>query len=63
MLENDQIKEEHRSNILGQIWAKGERIGISEAIEYIDQKEQELLLPSDIAEQFRQLVNKFTTRR
>ena len=45
LLENDSISEEHRSNILGQIWAKGERSGVDEAIEFIDQKESELIIP------------------
>ena len=44
LLDNDAISEEHRSNVLGQIWAKGERIGVSEAIEFITQKEEELIL-------------------
>ena len=50
LLENDSINEEHRSNILGQIWAKGERSGIDDAIEFINQKEAELIIPEDVAE-------------
>jgi len=63
LLEHEDIKEEHRSNILGQIWAKGERLGIEDALSFIDEKEAELILPSDIAKKFRDLVKKFTTRR
>ena len=63
LLENDSINEEHRSNILGQIWAKGERSGIDDAIEFIDQKEAELIIPEDVAEEFRKMVRKYTTKR
>ncbi len=63
LLDREDIKEEHRSNILGQIWAKGERLGIEDAVSFIDEKEAELILPADIAKKFRDLVKKFTTRR
>ena len=38
ILDNPEVPEEHRSNVLGQIIAKGERISIDSAIEFIDQK-------------------------
>lgn len=63
LLENDSINEEHRSNVLGQIWAKGERSGIDEAIDFINQKEAETILPPDVADEFRRMVKKYTTRR
>ena len=63
LLENDSISEEHRSNILGQIWAKGERIGVADAIEFITQKEEELILPSEVADEFRKIVKRYTTKR
>ena len=63
LLDNPSIPEEHRSNILGQIWAKGERIGVVESIEFIDQKVLEEILPENIAQKLRDLVNKMTTRR
>ena len=63
LLENDAISEEHRSNVLGQIWAKGERIGVSEAIEFITQKEEELILPAEVADEFRKIVKRYTTKR
>jgi len=63
LLENDLISEEHRSNILGQIWAKGERSGVDDAIEFINQKEAELIIPEDVAEAFRKMVKKYTTKR
>ena len=63
LLDHEGIKEEHRSNVLGQIWAKGERLGVEDAVSFIDEKEAELILPPEIAKKFRDLVKKFTTRR
>lgn len=63
ILDNPNIPEEHRSNILGQVWAKGERIGVSDSIEFIEQKVMEEILPEDAAQKLRELVNKMTTRR
>lgn len=63
ILDNDSINEEHRSNILGQIWAKGERTGVEDAIAFIDQKEKELILPKEIADEFKSIIRKYTTKR
>ena len=63
LLDVDEVSEEHRSNVLGQIWAKGERMGVSEAIEFINQKEAELIIPENIADEFRKMVKKYTTKR
>ena len=63
LLDDSEISEEHRSNVLGQIWAKGERIGVEDAVEFIDQKEAELIIPKEIADEFRKLVRKYTTKR
>lgn len=63
LLDNDSISEEHRSNILGQIWAKGERSGVDEAVEFINQKESELIIPEEVADEFRKMVKKYTTKR
>lgn len=63
LLDNPNIPEEHRSNILGQVWAKGERIGVTDSIEFIDQKVLEEILPENVAQRLRDLVNKMTTRR
>ena len=63
LLENDSVSEEHRSNILGQIWAKGERSGVDDAIEFINQKEAELIIPEEVAEEFRKMVKRYTTKR
>ena len=63
ILDNPNVPEEHRSNVLGQIWAKGERQGIDECLEYIESKEQELILPAEVGEQLRDLVKRMTTKR
>ncbi|MDA7845530.1 hypothetical protein N9A87_00600 [Euryarchaeota archaeon] len=63
ILDNPNIPEEHRSNILGQVWAKGERMGVADSMEFIDQKVLEEILPEDVAQRIRDLVNKMTTRR
>lgn len=63
LLDNELIKEEHRSNILGQIWAKGERISVEAAVEFINQKENELIIPSDVALELKTLVKRYTTKR
>ena len=49
ILDNSSVAEEHRSNIFGQIWAKGERVGIDSAIEYVTQKQQEGILTEDVS--------------
>ena len=63
LLDNDSISEEHRSNILGQIWAKGERSGVDDAVEFINQKEAELIIPEEVADEFRKMVKRYTTKR
>jgi hypothetical protein len=63
ILDNPNVPEEHRSNVLGQVWAKGERIGIEESVAFIEQKELELILPSDVALKLRDLVKRMTTKR
>ena len=63
LLDNELVSEDHRSNILGQIWAKGERSGVDDALEFINQKESELIIPEDVAEQFRRMVKRYTTKR
>ena len=63
LLDNESVSEEHRSNILGQIWAKGERSGVDDAVEFINQKEAELIIPQEVAEEFRRMVKRYTTKR
>ena len=63
ILDNPNVPNEHRSNVLGQVWAKGERIGVEESVAFIEQKELELILPSDVALKLRDLVKRMTTKR
>lgn len=63
ILEDDSIAEEHRSNLLGQIWAKGERMGVEETYAFIADKEEELIISKEVAERLTTLVRALTTRR
>lgn len=63
MLADPGVPEEHRSNLLGQIWAKGERISFEAAIEYIEQKEAEGILPPTVAAELQRLIRRMETRR
>jgi hypothetical protein len=63
MLDDERIAEEQRSNLLGQIWAKGERVGFEESILFIEQKVAENILPDDIAAELKRLVKQYTTKR
>ena len=63
ILDNPDVPEEHRSNVLGQIWAKGERVSIEESLTFIEQKQAELVLPEAVADSLRDLVKRMTTRR
>ncbi len=63
ILDNSTVAEEHRSNVFGQIWAKGERIGIDSAIEYVSLKQQEGILTEDVSSQLVALIKSYTTKR
>ena len=63
ILEDPSVPEEHRSNVLGQVWAKGERMSVDESFEFIDSKILENILTEEIGNKLRTLVRKFTTRR
>ena len=63
ILNNPDVPEEHRSNILGQIIAKGERISIEAALEFIDQKNLELILTDEISDKLKSEIKSITTRR
>ena len=63
LLDDPNIPEEHRSNVLGQIIAKGERISIESAVEFIQQKRDELILTEEIAKSLISEIKSMTTRR
>ena len=62
-LDNPNIPEEQRSNILGQIIAKGERTSIDSAIEFIQSKQAELILTEDVANSLISEIRRISTRR
>ncbi len=63
ILDTEMVEVEHRSNILGQVWAKGERIGVNDSIEFIESKVKDNILPREVADELRDLVSRMTTRR
>ena len=63
ILGDDRVADEHRSNLLGQIWAKGERIGVEASLDFISEKEEQLIIDEEIAQRLRDLVKVLTTRR
>ena len=63
ILDSPDVAEEHRSNLFGQIWAKGERIGTDSAIEYIAEKEQEGILSRDVSDKLEALLKSYSTKR
>ncbi len=62
-LSHPDVPEEHRSNVLGQIIAKGERISIDAAIEFIEQKNLELILTDEISDKLKSEIKSISTRR
>ena len=63
ILSHPDVPEEHRSNVLGQIIAKGERISIDSAIEFIEQKQEEMILTEEISDKLKQEIKSISTRR
>ena len=63
ILDDESVADEHRSNLLGQIWAKGERIGVDATYEFITEKEEQLIINEIVAQRLKDLVKALTTRR
>ena len=57
------IPEEHRSNILGTIWARGERQTVTDAKEFISEKREQGVLSEDQESTLRSVVDRYTVRR
>ena len=57
------VAEEHRSSLLGTIWAKGERQTSADARQYIREKEAEGIIDSNQAERLLSVVDNYTIRR
>ena len=63
ILEDEDVADEHRSNVLGQTWAKGERQGVSQAKEYLDEKVAEGIISEAWSSKIMKLIDTLTTRR
>ena len=57
------IPEEHRSNILGTIWARGERQTVTDAKEFISEKCEQGVLTEEQESTLRGVVDRYTVRR
>ena len=62
-MEQLDVPEEHRANILGSVWAKGERQGIDEAFDFIDEKLADGILDEEMAKMIERLIRRLTTKR
>jgi hypothetical protein len=45
------------------VWAKGERISFEAAVEFVEEKEAERILPPDVAAEMLRLLRRMDTRR
>lgn len=63
ILDTPEVAEEHRSNILGQVWAKGERTGVEEAKNFLDEKIAEGILTESVSKAIKSLIDELTTKR
>ena len=63
ILDEEGVADEHRSNVLGQTWAKGERQGVQEAKDFLSGKASEGIISEKCAERIEKLIKSLTTRR
>ena len=63
ILEKEEVADEHRSNVLGQTWAKGERQGVAEAKAFLDEKVAEGIISEKCSTKIMKLIDSLTTRR
>jgi hypothetical protein len=57
------VDEEHRSNVLGTMWAKGERQNVTEAKEFLESKHSEGILTEEQFKKLSDVIDKYTVRR
>lgn len=50
IMDEENVDDEHRANLLGSTWAKGERQGIDAAIEFVEEKLAEDIIPEVVAQ-------------
>ena len=63
MLEEIGVSEEHRSSILGSIWAKGERQTVTDAKEYLEKKLSEGIITEVHRSRLCEVIDDYTVRR
>jgi len=63
IMEEENVPDEHRANVLGSTWAKGERSGIGAALEYVNDKEEEGVLSEAAANRIRTVLKSYRTER
>ena len=59
----ENVPEEHRANLLGFTWSKGERISVQAATDYVREKQDEGALSERAAERIISILKRYTTRR
>ena len=57
------VEEEHRSSVLGTMWAKGERQNVTEAKEFLESKHSEGILTEEQLKKLCDVINRYTVRR
>ena len=57
------VAEEHRSSILGSVWAKGERLTVADAKEFLSEKHGEGILDETQLDAMSKIVDNYTIRR
>jgi hypothetical protein len=63
ILDEENVEDEHRSNILGQTWAKGERQGVSDAKDFLKGKVDDGIISEECSARISKLIDSLTTRR
>ena len=63
LLEESGVSEEHRSSLLGSIWAKGERQTVSDAKEYLEDKLSEGIITEVHLSRLCEVIDDYTVRR
>ena len=63
ILEEEDVPEEHRANVLGTTWARGERSGITAAEDYVNEKLAEGVLTDAAAQRILSVLRRYTTKR
>ena len=57
------VEEEHRSNVLGTMWAKGERQNVADAKEFLESKHSEGILTEEQFNRLCDVIDRYTVRR